>query len=187
MKALILFLLAAVSIQARAEVPHDGNFKVISTPKVWSTGSKICFSQNKQPQECATVTGMGEIVLRNESNTAADIAEFYLSRLSKEDQAVITSYKKFVVRYLALDGGNEGRYIVQLFINVGPGTQAVYIYGNYRLQADTLSLSPVGYGEAGFNLSMLRTIKDDQDAIRAANHVIDLWSGKNAATLQSKN
>jgi hypothetical protein len=181
--ATFLVVCASASF-AYADVPLDKNFEVKSTPETWATGSKICFTQNNQPEECAKVTNMGEIKLREDSTTAPEVMSTYVNRLSPDDQKNLGSYKKFFVRYLALDGDTQGRYIVQVFFQISLGTQAIYVYGNYQLNGQSLTVTPVGYGESSeLNLSFMRSDSDDQAAIRIAQSVIETWAAGNGRSI----
>jgi hypothetical protein len=166
------------SLSWAADVAYDKNFVVKSTPTVWSKDSQLCFAIENKATECAKVTAMGEIKLREDGGTSTDVFKTYNSKLGESDQKIIESYRTFYVRYLALNGETDGRYIVQVFMNVGPGTQALYIFGNYKLASSgAMSFEPVGYGEASSaNLSFLRSTGRDDEVIDIASQIVEIWA-----------
>lgn len=186
LSGLFMSLSASLALaQTQKPVPYDRDFRVVSTPQVWSKGSQICFSAANDQSECAEVTDMGEIKLREGTDSSNDSPN-YVDKLSPEQQAHLKTYDKFVVRYLAIDGGSRGRYIVQIFFDIGPGTQAIYVFGNYAIAQGSVLFEPMGYGDSsGWNLSFLRTNEGDQQAVNLAGDVLKLWAAQNLTSRPS--
>lgn len=175
-KFALLLVLNAGAV-ASADVAYDTEFKVNSEPGVWSTNSEVCFTVDKGSRECARVTNLGEVFLRQGNATPADVEEKYLKLFSPDEVATVRSYKQLVVRYLSLDGTTDGRYIVQILQSVSFGSQAIYVYGNFKTAANGIRVfEPMGYGDTGHNLSFLRTKENDQKVIAVAQHVISIWA-----------
>src|SRR6185312_12630406 len=99
----LAFCATVSSFAAATDVAYDKKFAVRSTPDVWSTGSKICFAVENDKDECAVVTDLGELKLREKSNTPPEVYQSYVDSMSADEKRIIGQYDKFFVRYLALD------------------------------------------------------------------------------------
>ncbi len=179
MRSVIIGLLMGLSMSAFGSeyVKKDGKFHLETTPEKWAEGDKICFSPKSKMIECSLVTDMGEIKLRTNNGTETDVMQTYNSNLSDGDQLFLSRFDKFVVRYLALDGDTQDRYIIQVFYSFATSSEAIYVYGKYQNTEDGLKLTPEAFGESSaINFSAFRSSQFVNQTVSIANKVAVLWA-----------